>query len=1069
MKNNSLQTISGKLFLSCENLTHLDISGNFLHVLHINTLRSLRNLYILNLTNNKLTDMPIELFSSTKKLKHLYLDHNELKTLSHHLFDKLPNLQYFYVSHNNIEKLDEDFNISKSVKYISMAHNKIVQLPQKIFSKLQRLISVLLDGNKIRNITGLFDGRYNLVQITLSNNDLQEIEEKLAYPLNNLYELDLSHNNIHKLPGSLFNMSRRLKSLSFSSNKISYINESTFQGLNEIHWLYLSRNNITWLPEKLFWPFNLTGTLDLSSNKLTGLPLDLFRKQNKAHHLEVLLLQRNKLRWIPEVVFRGLPKLKIICLFYNDIQFLADNAFSGAGIEYIYLFGNHLSELTNRSFVGKNISQIHLYKNNLSRIEDNAISQRMGNTTLFLNCDKINQIDQNFTANIKCVTPTYVPDIIVDFNVVNYFRAEGFHCKYIDHLRFRCFTCHRGTYGNGKDGCIPCPRGGFYQDDIGVIPSNSGELACKKCTDGTFSDNESATSAEDCKVCPEGTTKSAHAGFRACPCKIGYARKDRFGHCEQCTEEGVNCTGQDFRTIKPGYFWSWDFDGTDLPNYINFVTNLRMYNNDYNKSHNTYNGTIPRAHKCPRQDNCQNIFDNIKGSCAKGYKGWLCTKCESNYYSVMNNCFLCPSLWVLFAEIIVIVIACLCIYLIVLWRYKTQKRRNEGERSTLDILTARGKIVLGFYQVVGEFFKSLNEVNWVGKLYVIGEFISYVELNILKIFVRPQCVKENLIINPKIEFIFGISFPFTCMLLAAVVYKIKIVIFEYRYGRLLTMQYQQKLTSKLMTITVVVLFVTYPPICTTVFQLYPGACQKFCLDIKKTHCIRKLRSDYDINCDELTYYHYATYVATVCYVIAFPSILLYLLKKQKLHEKSSRRRVRRSCCGEEDEFEPLVQNNDIYEGRPAWGTFLCESYKPEYWYWEIIELTRKVSQTVTITLLGWEHKLTVLLTIGISVLFLTLHARFMPMKSTFEQRLQVMFSLTAILINVLVAGMRFSEEYDDLISDALILLNVVVIIIIAAEVFFRLVNNFRKTGIYKVICNFIARTKRGFVIHMKTW
>lgn len=46
---------------------------------------------------------------------------------------------------------------------------------------------------------------------------------------------------------------------------------------------------------------------------------------------------------------------------------------------------------------------------------------------------------------------------------------------------------------------------------------------------------------------------------------------------------------------------------------------------------------------------------------------------------------------------------------------------------------------------------------------------------------------------------------------------------------------------------------------------------------------------------------------------------------------------------------------------------------------------------------------------------------------------QQMFSLTAILINVLVAGMGFSEEYDDLISDALILLNVVVIVIIAGK------------------------------------
>ena len=44
-----------------------------------------------------------------------------------------------------------------------------------------------------------------------------------------------------------------------------------------------------------------------------------------------------------------------------------------------------------------------------------------------------------------------------------------------------------------------------------------------------------------------------------------------------------------------------------------------------------------------------------------------------------------------------------------------------------------------------------------------------------------------------------------------------------------------------------------------------------------------------------------------------------------------------------------------------------------------------------------------------------------------------MFSLSAILINVLVAGMDFSEKYDNIISSVLIVLNVVVIVIIAGR------------------------------------
>lgn len=531
-------------------------------------------------------------------------------------------------------------------------------------------------------------------------------------------------------------------------------------------------------------------------------------------------------------------------------------------------------------------------------------------------------------------------------------------------------------------------EGGFYQDDIGVTPSKPGELTCKKCTKGTYSKQEKATSAEDCIVCPEGTNKKVHAGLRACPCIDGYARNDRFGPCAPCIEDGVNCSGQDFRTIKPGYFWSWNFNGSCLRCYKDFVANLKIKNSSYIETHSIYIGDIPRVHRCPRQSNCANILDNINGSCARGYRGWLCTQCEKHYYSVMNNCFPCPSVVVFLLEIVIVVLLCLCIYLIVLMHYKYQKKKNkEIERSVVDILFARGKILLGFYQVVGEFFKSLNEVQWTGKLYVIGEFISYLELNILKLFVRPQCIKEGLIINPKIEFIFGMSFPLLCVAFTSVVYWVKKVWFKYQYPTLCSREYQQRFGSKLMTYLVIVLFVTYPPICTAVFQLYPKACQKFCLDVTKLHCVHKLRSDYDIDCKDLAVYHIFSYIATFCYVIFFPTFLLYLLKKYRSNGRVLRRYE--SSNASKEELQSLIPGKEVNRYETPWMQFLSESYKQEYWYWEIIELTRKVAQTVLITLLGWEHKITVLLTIGISVLFLTLHARYMPMKSSFEQRLQV--------------------------------------------------------------------------------
>lgn len=127
------------------------------------------------------------------------------------------------------------------------------------------------------------------------------------------------------------------------------------------------------------------------------------------------------------------------------------------------------------------------------------------------------------------------------------------------------------------------------------------------------------------------------------------------------------------------------------------------------------------------------------------------------------------------------------------------------------------------------------------------------------------------------------------------------------------------------------------------------------------------------------------------YVIGFPVVLFLLLRNKAKRIFSHGPSEPLLAINEEtgDDLQSLVSDSYSNRANPIWMDFLCENYKPRFWYWEIIELTRKVTQTVLITLLGWEHKLTVLLTIAISVLYLTLHARYMPMKSTFEQQLQV--------------------------------------------------------------------------------
>ena len=87
---------------------------------------------------------------------------------------------------------------------------------------------------------------------------------------------------------------------------------------------------------------------------------------------------------------------------------------------------------------------------------------------------------------------------------------------------------------------------------------------------------------------------------------------------------------------------------------------------------------------------------------------------------------------------------------------------------------------------------------------------------------------------------------------------------------------------------------------------------------------------------------------------------------------------------------------------PLFIRFLCENYKSEYWYWEIIELSRKVLQTLLVVMYGTDNTLTLGATIVISVVFAVIHAYFKPMKDRFEHWLQ-MLSLMAVFFNLLCA------------------------------------------------------------------
>ncbi|KAJ8046470.1 hypothetical protein HOLleu_05148 [Holothuria leucospilota] len=522
-------------------------------------------------------------------------------------------------------------------------------------------------------------------------------------------------------------------------------------------------------------------------------------------------------------------------------------------------------------------------------------------------------------------------------------------------------------------------QGGFFQDDFS-------RLECKFCNQGTFVNSSGGNSIDDCELCPEGTNLTRHAGNRACFCKMNYSRIDRFEECSLCLGEGLNCS-EDYKSLQPGYYWNWSFPGANVTEYSNFVLHLCNDSLSFNKSSQRYHLLIPKAHECPQRHSCENrgsfTAENISGNCKDGYRGWLFSKCQSSYYSILNICIPCPNrVWIIL-EIIGIFVLGVGLYVFIMWQNKRHKKYNTNERSLVDKISSQVKIALGFYQVVGELFESFHDITWVGPLKILGELIVFLQVNILRVIIRPHCYSEKLKLNSKVQFIISLSFPFGIFLSFALFYYVWKIYLKYGFRNAIVQVFEKlkNLREKLFTYALLLLFITYPPTCDVIFKLYPGACKTFYIYEHDTSVnITLLRSDFDLNCKKLRIYQIFAYVTTFFYVALFPCTLLFLLRKYR--KKTGTTEFDdgncNSTCNQPEssvsERSPLINDKSDEINVPVWINFLCENYKPRFWYWEIIKLARKVTQTVLVTLLGFEDALTKLLTIGIVLCPVSLHS-----------------------------------------------------------------------------------------------
>ena len=211
------------------------------------------------------------------------------------------------------------------------------------------------------------------------------------------YKKGLVLTSVHK---HTFKQNKNLKTIRIQNSAVSKIDKDTFKGVKHLETLDLGHNNISIVPEQLLSDLPKLEKLFLRHNSISTLPQNLLLKNPNlkmftancqrvqegeplkiparlfqySANLEYLHLQGNSLKTLPDMLLKGLTKLKVLELKENNLtnSAIGDEIFKDLdSLEEINLDGNKLmSPFTQKLHLVKDTMKIvKLRKNLISTFE----------------------------------------------------------------------------------------------------------------------------------------------------------------------------------------------------------------------------------------------------------------------------------------------------------------------------------------------------------------------------------------------------------------------------------------------------------------------------------------------------------------------------------------------------------------------------------------------------------------------------------------------------------------------------------------------------------------------------
>ena len=914
----------------------------------------------------------------------------------------------------------------KSVKLLTLNNNILRKIKADDFKGFSHLTHLDLSNNSLHSIvTGAFDHLKELNNITLSDNHIADLPKRLFQHNPKVSNIKLENNHLQDIPD--LSGIRSLGVLALSRNRIKTVNCCNF-GVWRIYDFRLASNKIH--------SFNFSGLaysiLDISNNHISSIVQGSFGEKS---NISTLILQRNNITSLTRSCFQGIHFIGELHLQSNKLKWIEKGTFRNMSIEKLFLFNNSLTAMDGvMEGMKKQPNLLLLFGNpHISFMRASDYENMMAGSEIYIDCRSIKTFSSPFIMKAKLICSPSKELVIESY--ASGLEGNGFACK--GRSQKKCYPCQPGEYDAAMyhkgQHCIPCPYGESYQDQLASI-------GCKKCPVGQYVPPEKGpgTRSLDCLTCPKGTNTNNSAGYRACPCLPGYSRTYRFGACKKCAQDGFQCK-RDYPELRQGYWMSWDNSETCRDSFKSFMSNLDTKDDTYDRKANYFNCTLPIAHKCPIAKSCKGGVD---ATCYKGYSGALCAVCDSGYMKQFNKCVKCPSP-------VVSVVECIAYFLsfvILCWLMSKLKNitlagndNEKDERTFADLIQSSLKILMGFYQVLVRIINAFSSIQWPSTLTHAVKVFEFIELSVLRI-PSLHCIRSDWRLNAIGEFWISLIAMVVIPFLILVYCSLKAAISFFCISRENFRQKRMISLKNCFQSIVLFYFATYPFISTKVFHVLPGSCHTLCTVKKDSHCLNKisyLRNDYSVECPHASgdrSFNFIYAYVSLLLPIGLPCLLLYLLWRfaPKDHTGSQPQRHLNTECEdsqeneeqwhlERDEYNESPADSEVANGEEiSVAAFALKmtygNYKTSCWYWEFIEMMRKLLMVVASSFLLQNVKIGLYSNILLSIVFVVLHAKKWPMKDSFDNYMQLL-ALVSVTVNLCYSVTKASKIGDADIID----------------------------------------------------